>query len=121
MFELAEMSRAEVRLYNQTAHKHGRHLCPVCLVDYERNADNFREKKSAGKPRYEVLCRTCESAWKSQHATARRKVDPVFRQERNAASAAWFARMSEVERRTYHRNAARKNRRRAQQQKGTTK
>jgi hypothetical protein len=114
LFEVAQMSRAEVAAYNRRAHQHGRHLCPVCLREFDWTDDNFyrRGYSPAGTRLLHTNCKACELKNRKEALNQRYATDPTFRAKKRAYKLA--VRASETEamrdaRRAKHREYERKH------------
>lgn len=114
LFEVAQMSREEVAAYNRLAHKAGRHMCPICLREFEWTEQYFygRGYSPAGTRLLHTNCRDCELSNRKAALNERYATDPTYRAQRRAYKLAVRAVETEAmreARRAKHREYGRKH------------
>jgi len=108
LFGVAQMSRDEVKRYNMQAHKVGRHLCPMCLQEFDWTEENFYRcgVTAAGVVRLHTNCRTCELDDRKRVLKQRYATDAAYRARKREYAQAVRANESDVmreKRRAQHR------------------
>jgi hypothetical protein len=81
LFDVAQMSRAEVAQYNRRAHTVGRHMCPTCLREFDWTEENFYRQgySRRGKLLLHTDCRKCELEERKTVLKERYHTDEAFR------------------------------------------
>jgi len=109
VFDVAQMSSAEVRRYNRTAHAYGRHLCPKCMREFDHTTEYFyasAKRRADGSIILEARCKACRDAQTVEDNRTRYQTCADYRELRKQSSRKYYESLSPVARKAAARKRA---------------